>query len=46
MTEADVDLTERLLHRETLLEGGFLTVRRDTVSLPDGSSATREYVVQ
>lgn len=45
MTEADVDLTERLLHRETLLEGGFLTVRRDTVSLPDGSSATREYVV-
>ena len=45
MTEADVDLTERLLHGETLLEGGFLTVRRDTVSLPDGSSATREYVV-
>ena len=45
MTEADVDLTERLLHVETLLEGGFLTVRRDTVSLPDGSSATREYVV-
>ena len=45
MTEADVDLTERLLHGETLLEGGFLTVRRDTVSLPDGTSATREYVV-
>ena len=45
MTEADVDLTERLLLGETLLEGGFLTVRRDTVSLPDGTSATREYVV-
>ena len=45
MTETDADLTERLLHGETLLEGGFLTVRRDTVSLPDGSSAMREYVV-
>ncbi|MFM7847089.1 MAG: NUDIX domain-containing protein [Rubrivivax sp.] len=29
----------------TLLQGGFLTVRRDTVGLPDGTSATREFVV-
>ena len=28
-----------------MLQGGFLTVRRDTVGLPDGTSATREYVV-
>ncbi|MFM8769579.1 MAG: NUDIX domain-containing protein [Rubrivivax sp.] len=45
MSQTEADLTERLLHQQTLLEGGFLTVRRDTVSLPDGSSATREYVV-
>ena len=28
----------------TLLHKGFLELRRDTVRLPDGSSATREYV--
>jgi len=45
MSDTETDLTERLLHSQTLLEGGFLTVRRDTVGLPDGTSATREYVV-
>jgi ADP-ribose pyrophosphatase len=45
MSDTDAGLTEHLLHGQTLLEGGFLTVRRDTVALPDGSSATREYVV-
>lgn len=45
MSQIETDLTERLLHPQTLLEGGFLTVRRDTVALPDGTSATREYVV-
>lgn len=45
MSQTETDLTERLLHPQTLLEGGFLTVRRDTVALPDGTSATREYVV-
>jgi ADP-ribose pyrophosphatase len=29
---------------ETLVQGGFLEVRRDTVRLPDGASATREYI--
>ncbi|HSM21486.1 MAG TPA: NUDIX hydrolase [Rubrivivax sp.] len=28
-----------------MLEGGFLRVRRDPVVLPDGGSATREYIV-
>lgn len=45
MSDTKTDLTERLLHSQTLLEDGFLTVRRDTVGLPDGTSATREYVV-
>ncbi|XAH22228.1 NUDIX hydrolase [Xylophilus sp. GW821-FHT01B05] len=38
-------LTESLLDRESLFEGRFLKARRDTVRLPDGGSATREYVV-
>jgi ADP-ribose pyrophosphatase len=41
---ADVHLLERKLETHTLLEGGFLTVRRDVVLLPDGQRATREYV--
>jgi len=45
MQTPDPALAEHLLHGQTLLEGGFLTVRRDTVALPDGTSATREYVV-
>ncbi len=40
----DAHLIERKLETRTLLEGGFLTVRRDLVSLPDGQRATREYV--
>lgn len=38
-------LHETLLSRETLHSGKFLTLRRDTVRLPDGGTATREYVV-
>jgi ADP-ribose pyrophosphatase len=38
-------LVETLLEPRTLLEGGFLTVRKDTVRLPDGGTATREYIV-
>jgi ADP-ribose pyrophosphatase len=38
-------LTEHRADSRTLLEGGFLRVRRDTVVLPDGGSASREYVV-
>jgi ADP-ribose pyrophosphatase len=42
---ADAHLAERLDTRQELLQGHFLQVRRDTVSLPDGKLATREYVV-
>ena len=39
------ELVETLVEPRTLLEGGFLTVRKDTVRLPDGATATREYIV-
>ena len=42
---ADHHLTETLLESQTLFEGDFLKVRRDTVRLPDGGSSTREYIV-
>jgi ADP-ribose pyrophosphatase len=45
LTEPDAHLIERRIGSETRLEGGYLTVRKDTVSLPDGSQATREYVL-
>jgi ADP-ribose pyrophosphatase len=41
----DRHLTETLLSSETLLTGSFLQVKSDTVQLPDGLSAIREYVV-
>ncbi len=41
----DAHLTEHLASRQELLNGDFLQVRRDTVRLPNGRSATREYVV-
>lgn len=44
MTERDTHLTERLLSSEPLLRGNFLQVQRDTVALPDGREATREFV--
>ena len=37
-------LREELVSSEELLKGQFLVARRDTVSLPDGSLAQREYV--
>ena len=40
----DAQLIEHRLGGTTLLSGGFLEVRRDDVRLPDGSTATREYV--
>jgi ADP-ribose pyrophosphatase len=40
----DSHLIERQTGSETLLSGGFLEVRRDTVLLPDGSRATREFI--
>lgn len=41
----DSHLVETRLGSEVLLQGNFLQVRRDTVALPDGSRATREYVI-
>lgn len=41
---ADSHLLERRIDGRTLLSGGFLDVRRDTVRLPDGNTATREYI--
>ena len=40
----DAHLRERRVGGRTLLEGGFLEVRRDEVELPDGRHATREYI--
>lgn len=41
----DAHLTEHVTSREELLKGRFLHVVRDTVRLPDGNAATREYVL-
>lgn len=43
--DADAHLIERKLASEELLKGHFLHAFRDAVKLPDGGSATREYVV-
>jgi ADP-ribose pyrophosphatase len=45
MTDRDAHLIETPIASEQLLRGGFLEVRKDTVRLPTGDSATREYVV-
>ena len=42
---ADEGLVETRQHGETILEGKFLRAVRDTVRLPDGRQATREYVL-
>jgi ADP-ribose pyrophosphatase len=41
----DSHLTESKLHSEQVLKGHFLDVRRDIVRLPDGSEASREYII-
>lgn len=41
----DSHLLEHRTGRQELLKGHFLHALRDTVTLPDGSSASREYVV-
>lgn len=43
--DGDRHLVERAVSSETLLQGDFLQVRRDTIRSPDGGHATREYVV-
>ena len=40
----DEHLLEHRLSGTTLLSGGYLEVHRDEVRLPDGSTATREYI--
>lgn len=45
MAERDDHLVEVRIDSEVLLEGGFLQLRRDTVRLPDGGRARREYIV-
>ena len=45
MAQDDSHLTEHTTAREELLKGRFLHVVRDTVRLPDGGSATREYIL-
>ncbi|MDH5338531.1 MAG: NUDIX hydrolase [Rubrivivax sp.] len=44
MSADDAHLAEGTLSSDLLLRGSFLQVRRDTVALPDGSQATREYL--
>ena len=43
-TDLPRDLTEHPVASEPLFKGSFLSAYRDTVRLPDGSHATREYV--
>ena len=40
----DAHLKETLVRAEQAWHGRFLDVRRDTVALPDGKQATREYI--
>jgi ADP-ribose pyrophosphatase len=45
MSDADPHLREQRIARTELLRGNFLHVVRDTVRLPSGSQATREFVL-
>jgi ADP-ribose pyrophosphatase len=45
MAQDDAHLVEHLDSRQEILKGNFLHARRDTVRLPSGRLATREYVV-
>ena len=42
---SDQHLKEHLYERQELFKGNFLHALRDTVRLPDGQLATREYVI-
>jgi ADP-ribose pyrophosphatase len=42
---ADAHLVETRLDSVEILKGNFLHAKRDTVRLPDGAQATREYVI-
>ncbi|WP_295527295.1 NUDIX hydrolase [uncultured Pseudacidovorax sp.] len=45
MTADIAHLEEKKVASESLFEGRFLRAFRDTVALPDGGTATREYVI-
>jgi len=45
MSHEDAHLREHTQSREELLKGHFLLVVRETVRLPDGGAATREFVL-
>jgi len=42
---ADAHLREQCLESALVYQGSFLTVKRDVVRMPDGGSATREYIL-
>ncbi|MBN8749421.1 Methanol dehydrogenase activator [Xylophilus ampelinus] len=42
---SDTHLKEERVSSQALFKGNFLEARRDTIRLPDGKTATREYVV-
>jgi len=42
--ESDSHLRERFAGQREMLSVGWLELRRDTVQLPDGATATREYI--
>ncbi|CAM5208382.1 ADP-ribose pyrophosphatase OS=Castellaniella defragrans OX=75697 GN=HNR28_001527 PE=4 SV=1 [Castellaniella defragrans] len=41
----DAHLVETRIHSETLCDGDFLKARRDIVRMPDGGTASREYIL-
>jgi len=43
--EHDSDITETLIRSDSVYDGSFLKVKRDTVRLPNGREGTREYIV-
>jgi ADP-ribose pyrophosphatase len=45
VTDPDAHLRETVLVSEAVWQGQFLDVRRDTVRLPNGHEATREFIV-
>lgn len=44
-SETDVHLRERTVESRVAYQGSFLQVRHDRVTLPDGGSASREFIV-
>ena len=45
MSEPDAHLREECIESEQVYLGHFLDVRRDVVRLPNGATASREYIV-